>query len=264
MTNRKLVAMHDASSATKNALSEYNFKGYFMESVVESANESFRVRKVVFTVFQDGTISVFEPRELNSGILQGVFLKRSKILKQDEARYLNVEDFNIGGQINILGRVFHIIDAEEATRKSLNIKEPAQSYPNISMYDSKQPLSLSESTSTTTTSLGSIKPNIGLKQFLEHDRQVLSFFGLWDDTSSPYGLKWKYVINLFLADSTMEILQVREQNSGRENFPALLKRSKVFKKPVNGLYCIVNTDTSYDSGLFISPMDLKIGRCVGM
>jgi len=64
-----------------------------------------------------------------------------------------------------------------------------------------------------------------LKKFLENDRKVLRFFCVWDDRNALYGDRRPYVLHYFLADDTVEILEVNEPNSGRDPFPVMLKRS---------------------------------------
>jgi EF-hand domain-containing protein 1 len=60
------------------------FFGYFKESVTESVLESFKIRKVVFQYFlDDSTLSVTEPKQMNSGMPQGIFLKRQMALRSD-------------------------------------------------------------------------------------------------------------------------------------------------------------------------------------
>lgn len=63
-----------------------------------------------------------------------------------------------------------------------------------------------------------------LKKFIENDRKVLRFFCLWDDRDALYGDRRPYVLHYFLADDTVEILEVNEPNSGRDPFPVFLKR----------------------------------------
>lgn len=59
-----------------------NFDGYFQEHVVENKNENYRIRKCsIYYYLVDGTIYVTEPKIENSGITQGVFIKRQKIPK---------------------------------------------------------------------------------------------------------------------------------------------------------------------------------------
>lgn len=57
-----------------------NFKCYFQEPVVEDPNENFRLRKcVLYYYLDDDTIHILERRQENSGIPQGIFLKRHKV-----------------------------------------------------------------------------------------------------------------------------------------------------------------------------------------
>lgn len=57
------------------------------------------------------------------------------------------------------------------------------------------------------------------KQFLDNDRRVLRFYSRCDGLT--------YVIHYFTADDTIEVREVHFQNSGRDNFPMLLKRQKI-------------------------------------
>ena len=41
-------------------------------------------------------------------------------------------------------------------------------------------------------------------QFLEHDREVLRFFGYWDDSDTAFGDVHDMVLHYFLADDTIE------------------------------------------------------------
>lgn len=60
------------------------FYGYFQESVTESAKESFKIRKVIVMYYlDDSTIAITEPRQMNSGTPQGIFLKRQMVLRSD-------------------------------------------------------------------------------------------------------------------------------------------------------------------------------------
>ncbi len=42
-----------------------------------------------------------------------------------------------------------------------------------------------------------------MKKFLDHDREVLRFHGIWDDRSSVYGSKIRFNVHYFLADDTV-------------------------------------------------------------
>jgi len=64
------------------------FDGYFQEHVVEDPYENYRIRKCqILYYLTDGTIYVTEPKIENSGIPQGVFLKRQKIPRSLEDPY---------------------------------------------------------------------------------------------------------------------------------------------------------------------------------
>lgn len=59
-----------------------NFKGYFLEPVVENKDENYRVRKcIIYFYLDDDTFHIIEPKVENSGIPQGIFLKRHKLPK---------------------------------------------------------------------------------------------------------------------------------------------------------------------------------------
>jgi hypothetical protein len=75
------------------------------------------------------------------------------------------------------------------------------------------------------------RPNKNLQSFLENDRKVLSFYILWEDKSYDGGDK-HYTLNFFLADSSVEVKEINESNTGRFPFPMLLKRQKLAKQPI--------------------------------
>ena len=41
-------------------------------------------------------------------------------------------------------------------------------------------------------------------QFLEHDREVLRFYGYWDDSDTAFGDVHDMILHYFLADDTIE------------------------------------------------------------
>jgi hypothetical protein len=96
------------------------FYAFFQEDVVESRRENYRLRKVVIYYYlSDETILVIEPRVENSGIPQGVFIKRQKIPKR--IGYLDDhytwKDFQVAQNINFFERVFHIYDCDKFTNE---------------------------------------------------------------------------------------------------------------------------------------------------
>lgn len=61
---------------------------------------------------------IIENRVENSGIPQGVFLKRHKVpLPENATQHYKWRDINLGMNIDVYGRVFRIIDCDDFTRK---------------------------------------------------------------------------------------------------------------------------------------------------
>ncbi len=55
------------------------FYAYFKEGVDDSPEENYRVRRCQILLYlEDGSLSVVEPKEDNSGLFQGTFLKRHR------------------------------------------------------------------------------------------------------------------------------------------------------------------------------------------
>mmetsp|Transcript_21374 Transcript_21374/g.20520 ORF Transcript_21374/g.20520 Transcript_21374/m.20520 type:complete len:89 (-) Transcript_21374:1002-1268(-) len=81
--------------------------------------ENFRIRKLlVFYYLEDNTIMISEPKEMNSGTPQGVFLKRQMVLKQDGTGLpLAPTDFVVGLDCGIYGRTIRIYDCDQFTRE---------------------------------------------------------------------------------------------------------------------------------------------------
>ena len=99
------------------------FYGYFKESVVESRFENYRIRKLILLYhLEDHSIMISEPRQVNSGTPQGVFLKRQMVLKQDGSGLpLLPTDFRIGLDVGILGRSIRIYDCDQYTREFFDV-----------------------------------------------------------------------------------------------------------------------------------------------
>ena len=61
-----------------------SFEGYFIEHISESAHENYRIRRCTLNYYlDDDTLQVIENRVPNSGIVQGTFIKRHKVVNQD-------------------------------------------------------------------------------------------------------------------------------------------------------------------------------------
>ena len=102
-----------------------NFKAYFQEPVVEDPTENYRIRKcIIYYYLDDDTIHIIESRVENSGIPQGVFLKRHKLPKPGSYGTTTTQgggtydwtDLRLGSNLDVYSRVFRIVDSDDFTK----------------------------------------------------------------------------------------------------------------------------------------------------
>eukprot|EP00899_Mesostigma_viride_P022957 jgi/Mesvir1/3846/Mv19812-RA.1 len=253
------------------------FYAFFKESVQETREENFRVRKcVIYFYAEDGSIHVAEPKVPNSGIPQGVFLKRHKVPKASGG-YYDQSDLGIGQDLTFYGRTFHIVDCDKFTleyllRQGIQMP-PAEPYPPEPLEQFKATLAAAAkaSASIRTDDLTRyMEARLGkpsnlldpdkLEQFNLYDRKVLRFFCLWDDRDALYGLRRPYVLHYFLADDTVEVLEINEPNSGRDPYPMFLKRGPLPKAGGVRPPGVKNVDKVTDADLMVGQYVTVFGR----
>ncbi|KAM9851213.1 EF-hand domain-containing family member C2 [Aulostomus maculatus] len=207
------------------------FEAYFQEVVPEAQNEMYRIRKCkIYFYLEDDTIQVVEPEYKNSGIPQGTLIRRQRIPlpPPNGDQFFNIFHFNINQQMVLYSRIFTLTNCDPFTRNFLTklgvrlndpVTVPDDPYSNLreQMEESMKPLRPYERRDS-------------LKQFLDHDRKVLRFFCFWDDTKSMFGDVRQLILHYFLADDTIEILEVTSPNSGRDSASKFLRRSKLPKQ----------------------------------
>ncbi|EGR31837.1 hypothetical protein IMG5_100900 [Ichthyophthirius multifiliis] len=232
------------------------FNAFFKEICVETNLEQYRIRKViVFYYLDDDSIQVNEPKQMNSGIPQGAFLKRQKILKSDgSGLHLNLYDLRIGQDIEFFGKNFHFYDCDQYTREfyeNLGIPQgPSQDYES----DNWEKKTLTQYVPIKDQMMkdfmehklggGRVPP---AKQFLENDRKVLKYYVFSDIP---------YIMHYFLADDTIEIREINYQNSGRDPFPLMLRRQKLPKK-----FALNQPGQTYAED-YTKPIDIVYGQIV--
>ncbi|XP_043250986.1 EF-hand domain-containing family member C2-like [Colletes gigas] len=203
------------------------FKAFFQETVQERWKTAYQIRVVNISFFlEDGTMKISEPSTENSGLEQGVLLRRQRISMPDPVsyRYYDIIDLNIGKEPEIFGRVYKIVDCDKFTRRFLNrmgilvpdpIEVPKDPYTELRRFETFPK-----------------KPNRRVDtrgDFIKYDKQVLRFYGYWDDTDNLYGVVHDLEIHYYLADNTMEIKENVPPNSGRDSGFMFLQRMKVPK-----------------------------------
>ncbi|XP_059198699.1 EF-hand domain-containing family member C2 [Centropristis striata] len=209
------------------------FEAYFQEAVPEARDETYRIRRCnIFFYLEDDTIQVVEPEYKNSGIPQGTFIRRQRVPlpPPNEDQFYNIFHFNINQQMVLFSRTFTVTNCNSFTRNFLTrlgvrLNNPAavpdDPYSNLRQQfeDSMKPLRPYERRDT-------------LKQFLDHDGEVLRFSCYWDDTEHMFGDLREFELYYFLADDTIEILESIPPNSGRDNVCKFLRRSKLPKSSI--------------------------------
>lgn len=263
------------------------FDAYFQESVIERAAEQYRVRYVrVYFYLEDDTIQVIEPRSKNAGYNQGIIINRHRIPrpKPYDDTFYSVEDFNIQKELEFYGKRFKLTDCDPFTRNFLTkigvrVADPVEA--------PKDPYrGLRENQDGAQNPLRPYERADSLKQFLDYDRHVLRFNAVWDDRDTKFGEVRRFKLHYFLADDTIEILEVFAPNCGRDSCPTFLSRQKLPKDILNmgkpgdkptrtvlnvighffdgGRYILDNLKTGSIQVNYFRDEDLMVGRTVNV
>ena len=291
-----------------------SYEAYFRETVEESALEKCRVRRCVIQYFlEDDTIKVLEPREENSGIPQGPFLKRHRVPKGEDG-IVTWRDIPVPGEISLYGRTFKVTKCDDITAQfyashGITVESGSDGVPIDPLHRTilrSRPSSskMQNSYCLLSSSIaraneipagkvgnplvpvngesvfhgkqlndlkGYMEAQLGrcqdrkenVTKYLSNDRKVLRFYCTWDERT-PDGVvdKRPFVLHFFLADDTVEVLEVNTPNSGRDPFPALLKRTKL---PIayNGTTASI-TGTGGGAENFYTARDLRLGGVVSV
>jgi len=225
------------------------YKAYFVEPVQGSAIERWRARVVRLDYFvEDGTLRVFEPREDNSGLIQGVILKRHKA-KTDQGENVTEALLQVGASISLFGVEYCIVDADERTREWLS------SHHGVTLSDAQAvPLSYHHPSThhnhraKTTTVVYDVgykeNPHFGFYsregdtrgQFQANCGKVLRFEVEWMDTqrTGSLGDARTLLLQYYLADDTVELIEPPYNNSGRGPFVKVLARQRLPSFAVKG------------------------------
>lgn len=211
---------------------------WFEETIPESRNETRVIRKcILYYYLCDKTIHIGEPHEINSGMAQGVILRRGRY-NHPNGHPFELSDFMVGESFWLLGHEYHIVDCDGQTRsyydEVLHTDQPsATNYPDRPYAEElsrsgKPPIKLPVESIT-----GPRKKDT-LRQFLDYDRKVLRFTAVWDDRNNLNGDKRKFILLYYLSDDCIEVLELKERNNGRDPFPKLLRKMKLLKPEVIG------------------------------
>ncbi|KAI3387673.1 hypothetical protein SNEBB_005276 [Seison nebaliae] len=206
------------------------FDGYFHERLTERAGEPYRVRSVKLLYYlEDGCIQIDEPRTKDAGYPQGTILKRQKVENVNNPnKFLTYENLRIGTDVLVKQWKIRIVNCDKFTREFYQKKGfeigTTELVPTDPYNNRKKTEKLAQK------SLRPYERMDTLKQFLDHDRQVLRLWAVWDDTDQLHGDLRKFVINYYLSDDTIELKEILAPNCGRDQSAVFLKRSRLPKK----------------------------------
>eukprot|EP00986_Skeletonema_menzelii_P011944 scaffold6334_cov139-Skeletonema_menzelii.AAC.4 len=252
------------------------FNAYYEEDVHQSLEEEkiLHACEVYFYV-EDGTMEIIQTKTENSGIVQGKFLRRSKVVKPGTSLHYGIDDLKIGNTLDIYSRSFRVVNCNESTRRYVlehhgwsfhdvqPIALPRDHFAEMNrakmMRESGVPgvdrkRKMNDLKVVMESQLGKQSSMTDRGMFLEHGTDALCFHVTWDDRSRLYGNIQYFRLIYHLADDTIEI--VRASNTTRDGtatFPKLLKRSKL---PKSG--------QAFDNSDCYSWKDLAIGQLINV
>ncbi|PWV08117.1 putative cAMP response protein [Trypanosoma cruzi] len=247
------IANFDVPNGAKDYV--VRFLAYFIENIPESSTETAIVRKVCIRYhLQDNSISIIEAKQDNSGILQSKILSRRQVPKRmDEINELiTLDDFKIGGSIEIFKRKYYILDMDMRSRmyyKKIRGEEVPDSLPwpgELDKFGTEMEAQRSKSTHRLATSddmdrkraieqqltgiytKHATEDILAAQKFLKHNiNEHLTFFALWDDRENLKGDLRFCAIRIYLENDTFEIVERRPENSGRDGGTTILGRQRV-------------------------------------
>lgn len=267
------------------------FLAYTRDSIVESNVERTRIRRmgIVFHT-QDQSIAIREAKQPNSGMSQGQVLLRQRVPRRPDnvSDVLTIDDFRVGDSVTIYGVVYHIVDCDERTRlyfrEVLKKSVPDFALPWPTSEDSYNATAQQNLTfkpkklipthimdqkrvvEQLTSGIISKHPPDEVhmaKQFLRNKiNEHLQFAALWDDRDKISGDLRRCAIRYFLENDTIEVIEVRPDNAGREGGCKLLCRQRVTKdgsevpvhKGLQNTFGVILKDN------FLEAADIKIGE----
>ncbi|XP_067881841.1 EF-hand domain-containing protein 1 [Heterodontus francisci] len=223
------------------------FDGYFKETVHESPQEYYRVRRIILYYYlEDDSIAIHEPEVDNAGLPQGKLISRQRLPKNDQGDYWHWKDLNVAMDMVAYGKRFRLTGCDRFTCDFMvshgiipNCPEmiPPDPYIENRQVPAREHITPSDFDK--------------LKQFLTYDRKVLRFYAYWNDTDNMFGECRRYIIHYYLADGTVEIREVYEKNDGRDPFPVMVGRRRLPK-------ILKNADVSFPSiSMEVSDQEVK-------
>ena len=272
------------------------FIGFYHEA---RAPPGFEIRKVSLYYFiEDGSVRLCEDgRNLVSMgfVTNGELVKRHKIPKTPNSTDFFTEiDFYCGAHVNIYGKKITLFDCNSFTRLWLQQRgRPSDSIPIPDQYihnlevtrqkefdtsESHGRVAIMTGRSPSRTALARMCPfpviaaanpivannwTEPISKFYDMDRKVLRFLCTWQD-NSMYGQNKRFVVNYFLVDDTVEILDVHSRNDGTDKWAKMLRRQPLLKELPRNILVVKHDETELRPQPRYHWTELKIGAKVNV
>lgn len=225
------------------------FFGYFQENALEGGREMLRTRRIALCFYlSDSALSISEPRVANSGMAQGEFMKRTVATKPDGSRF-KAQDFCVGARVKLYGRVFHLVDCDDATRayyrEALGVElDGPHRYPDDQSSHVDEIDAIKRKLRAKTASIAESRAE-ATRKFHENAQKVLRFYVSWHDPHPLYAETRRYVLHYYLSDDTIEVVEPKEpplhpehqqqrQRVGNHHFAVLISRRRVVRSDASG------------------------------
>eukprot|EP00758_Cryptobia_borreli_P012905 Tbor_TRINITY_DN5788_c6_g1::TRINITY_DN5788_c6_g1_i2::g.20651::m.20651 len=205
-----------------------HFYAYFEEPVPESPTESIRVRPVEINYYTDDeTISISEPRVVNSGLRGGLLLKRGKVpvtLRMREQfpddDHININHLNVNKCLKMYGTFYYIFDCDAFTRQfmedlGIDVPPPQDCKEDTFAYSARLRREMLEIPGVfgIKSQDHTVENATRGRRFIQDSGKVLRFYGQWDDRENIGGTVHKLEVRYYIDDDTMSI---KESQSSTE------------------------------------------------
>eukprot|EP00759_Apiculatamorpha_spiralis_P015550 PhF_6_TR2223/c1_g1_i1/m.3720 len=271
------------------------FDAYYKEGVVESHMENERIHKVTINFYLvDDTIYIVE-KSTNSGIHSGPTLKRQRVKKSDGS-FINAQDFNVGENVLIYGRVYRVVSCDDTTRRYLtdvigyDVPAPLDfpedqydTYRNTKVNPSKKSRTYEDQDLRLTLeqqSKGRVITHYPgdvqrVKRYLQDSDKVLRFYAAWDDRDQPHGDIRTFELRYYIQDDSIVVAERLPANSGRDSSKVFCSRRRcpkpefqckandlTFSHRVNGINSEYHGEA--DEKVFYGLRDLYVGGTINV
>ncbi|BDA45446.1 EF-hand domain-containing family member C2 [Coccomyxa sp. Obi] len=195
------------------------FFAYVRESSWEAAPEGSTRRCVILYYLEDATLAINEQHQPGSGLSHGAILRRHKSSVQ-------LKDLSVGNNLTLFSRTYHIIGADGFTRRFMEERGLPLAADMAVPEDEWERRERERRTARQQLAAQRQPPNNR-----DTSNAVLRFHCYWDDRLALYGDMRLFTLYYYLADDSIEVVEVLPRNCGRDPVPHMLRRMRLPKHP---------------------------------